>query len=119
MNLGFYKNKGLSIVLLLVCIIGSVMVDSIMKPKEGFQEGATDKKSSNESEVKSSINKILSSSDTPTEQCKQIMQVIGDYLMKEEKTTSTINQIMSVLGMNTTDTKKINLISVLLTNDNL
>jgi hypothetical protein len=123
MNLGFYKNKRLSILLLLVCIIGSLIVDIMMKtvkkPMEGFQEGVTNKKSSNETEVKPAINKILSSSDTTAEQCKQILQVIGNYFMKEEKTNTTINQIMSILGMNTTDDKKINLISLLLTNDNL
>ena len=115
MNLVFYKNKGLSIILLLVCIIGSLTLDIAMKPKEGFQEGATNK--TKESTLKTEITKILSSTDTPKDQCKQILKIIGDYLINEEKTNTTINQIMNILGMNTTDEKKINLISTLLTSD--
>ena len=115
MNLVFYKSKGLSIILLLVCIIGSLTLDIVMKPKEGFQEGATNK--TKESALKAKITKILSSTDAPKDQCKQILKIIGDYLMKKKKTNTTINQIMNILGMNTTDEKKINLISTLLTSD--
>jgi hypothetical protein len=121
MNLAFTKNKGLSIVLLLVCIFGALIVDIMMKPlqsMEGFEEGAKNKNASNETELKSEINAILSSSSSTKIQSNEILQVIGLYL-KDNPTNTTITQIMIILSMDTTNDKKMNLIGVLLTSDKL
>jgi hypothetical protein len=117
MNLGFYKNKTLSIIFLLVCIIGSLAIGNMMKTMEGFQEGATTKTDAKESKLKEDLYKILVNKDIekePKKQIKQILLTIGKYLKKND-TNKTVTQAMNILAMNMKHDKKINLISTLIT----
>jgi anionic cell wall polymer biosynthesis LytR-Cps2A-Psr (LCP) family protein len=118
MVLGFYKNKTLSIVLLLICIVGSLAIGNVMKTMEGFQEGATTKTDAKESKLKETINTVLTNSKSTKEQCDEILNIIVKYLKKND-TNKTVTQTMNILAMNIDDDKKINLISILLTSDTI
>jgi anionic cell wall polymer biosynthesis LytR-Cps2A-Psr (LCP) family protein len=117
MVLGFYKNKTLSIVLLLICIVGSLTIGNMMKTMEGFQEGVKNK-TPPETKLKERINTVLTNSKSTKEQCDEILNIIVKYLKKND-TNKTVTQTMNILAMNINDDKKINLISILLTSDTI
>jgi len=120
-NLGFSKRKVASIVLLLACIFGSLFIDSLMKKKEGFQEGAKDKGPSSEKELKKEINDVLENKKTPKEQLNTIQDIIGKYIQNNNLNT-TVSEIINILNIKydkedePNNDKKINMIAVMLSN---
>ena len=120
-NLGFSKRKVVSIVLLLACIFGSLFIDSMMKKKEVFQEGAKDKGPSSEKELKKEINDVLENKKTPKEQLNKIQDIIGKYIQNNNLNT-TVSEIINILNIKydkedeTNNDKKINMIAVMLSN---
>ena len=118
--LGFSTKKITSIVLLLVCIVGSLLVDSLMKSQEGFQEGAENKGPSDEKELKKAINDVLDDNkNTPKESINKIQDIIAKYINNNEINT-TVNQVVNILNLKAdkdekvNNNKKINMIAVLL-----
>jgi hypothetical protein len=121
-NLGFSKRKLASIALLLACIFGSLFIDSMMKKKEGFQEGATNKGPSSEKELKKAINDVLEDTKKSSkENLNTIQDIIGKYI-ENNNVNTTVSEIINILNTKydkedeTNNDKKINMIAVMLSN---
>lgn len=114
-NLGFSNQKVMSVALLLMCIFGSLFIDSLMKSKEGFQEGL--KASTSENDLKKSINTVLQDTKKNSKEINNNIQDIITKYMKDNNINSTVNEVINILSMKVSDDKKVNLISVLLSSN--
>jgi hypothetical protein len=116
-NLGFSKQKMASILLLLTCIIGSLVIDSMMKSQEGFQEGADNKGPSNEKDLKKAINKVLDDNKKSSKSMiNAIQDIIGKYI-NNNNINNTVNEVVNILNMNIDADKQVNMVIILLSTD--
>lgn len=129
LNLGFSKRKLMASAILLVCIIGSLIIDSMLhlffkssreknnlckslmhkeiKRREGFQEGAKNKTSSNKKKLLDSINSVLIKTEDSEKSLAEIKSIISKYI-KTNEINSIINNIVHILNIKTSENKKIN-----------
>jgi hypothetical protein len=111
--LGFSK-KFTSVILLLTCIVGSLFIDSLMKSKEGFQEGLVDSKSISRKDIMDIIN---NNSINAKSKINKITNLTGDFI-KNYKVDVYVNQLITIINMQMfedkdVDKKKVRMIHIL------